>query len=268
MDILSDNINNFNEAVTTASEKLSKSPEMFSDGLYNMVLNVNNALIPLSIALLMTYYIFSFYEMAVTFKMNDYKQYGTGIINFAVGAVLLNNNIGILNIFYYISNNVLRKITIINTSTILIDPETIKGLWEGVNFWDGAGLFFEMFFCQIILVMILFVANFVISFAVLSRMFEIYVYMAFAPIAMCSFVSATTRGIFKNYITNFCAVVLKSSVIVLVLQMYQIYMADNVSTIAEEGWDYFWNSCIAGLLIIILILGAEKISKTIVGALK
>lgn len=268
MDILSDNINAFNEAVVTASEKLSKSPEVFSPGLYNMVVNVNNALVPLSMALLMTYYIFSFYEKAVTFKMNDYKQIGTGVINFTLGAVLLKSNIGILNIFYYVSNTILKKITVTNSSAILIDPAVIEGLWEGVSFWDGVGTFFEMFFCQIVLVIILFVANFIISFVVISRMFEIYIYMAFAPLAMCSFVSDTTRGIFKGYITNYCALVLKSAIIVLILRMYQTYMADNMLTMTESGAGYFWNSCIAGLLIITLIIGAEKISKTIVGTLK
>lgn len=268
MDFLSDNINSFNEMIISATEKLSQTPQEFSGGLYSMVVNINEALMPLAIALLMTYFIFSFYEKAVTFKMDDPKIFGTGIIYFAVAVVILKNNLGILNIFYQIGNTILRKVTIVSTSTIVIDPQVIEGLWEDVSFWDGAGAFFEMFFCQVLLIIIIFIANFVITFVVISRMFEIYAYMAFAPIAMCSFVSDTTRGMGKDYIINFCTVVLKSSVIALILQMYLTYMVDRSSTIADGGMAYFWESAISSLIIIVLILGAEKMSSTIVGKLK
>lgn len=267
-DVLSDNINNFNDAINLATEKFSKSPKEFSSGLYSMVLNVNEAVVPLAMALLMTYFIFSFYEKAVTFKMKNYEVFGTAIINLALGFTILKNNVNILNIFYYISNTVLNKIMLTDTGSILIEPEVITSLWEDISFWDGVGPFIEMVFCQLLLVIILFVANFIITFAVISRMFEIYIYMALAPIAFCSFVSDTTRGIFKTYMTNFCSILLKSSIIVLTLQMYQVYVIDAVSILPQEGMGYFWNCCISGILVITLILGAEKISKTVVGTLK
>ncbi len=269
MDFVTDNINNFNKAITNAITGLTQKPEDFSSGIYELVKNINEALVPLAMALLLTYFIFSFYENAVTFKMQDYKVYVTGIINLMIGVTILNYNLDILNIFYEISNTILRKISFFSTSTaMIIDADKIITLWEGVDIWSGAALFFESLFCQMFLVIILFIAQFVITFVILARMFEIYAYMAFAPIAMCSFVSNSTSNIGKGYITNFCVVVLKSSVIVLILEMYQTYLVDQASTMADSGFGYFWGVAISGLLMITLIIGAEKISQKVIGSLK
>lgn len=269
MDILTDNINNFNEAVSKAVERLSMPPQDFSGGIYNMVLTINEALIPLGIAFLLTYFIFSFYDKAINFKMNDYKIFASTLLSFILSVVFLMLNLDILNMFFAVSNTVLHIVTIpYSSGTLIIDPDVINSLWDGISFWKDIGMFFEMVFSQILLVIILFIANFIILFVTISRMFEIYIYMAFAPIPMCTFVNDNTKNIGKSYITNFCAVVLKSSVICFILQMYQMFIIDIAPALTSDSATYFWATAISGLLLIVLIISAEKMSEKIVGQLR
>ena len=264
MDLLSSSIDFFNDNLATTTEQLSASPRDFSEGLFNMVKLVNEALTPLAIGLLITYFIFSFYEHAVTFKMNDYKIFGTHIIKLTLGIIILLNNLVILELFYYVGSTVLNRVQIGDGSALLLDSEEILGLFGEVNLFLDILKALEIFFSQLALIITLNLVNFVISWAVLSRMFEIYIYLAFGPIAMCSFVNDMTRGIFKSYITNFCVVVLKGAVIVFTIQMYQTYVADT----ATIGENVFTSVFMSSFLLVALITTSEKLSRTIVGSLK
>lgn len=270
MDFLSDNIEKFNEVASTAVEQFAMLPQEFSAGIYEMVVGVNGALVPFAMALLITYYIFSFYDKAVNFKLNDYKVYVGSLISLAIGLIVLENNLSILQIFYMLNNTILNKIGASSTYVTIIDAEILTELFnsEEVNVFTNTFSFVMMFFAQIVLIIVSWIASAVVQFTVLSRMFEIYVLLAFAPIAMCSFSNDTTRGIGKNYMTNFCAIVLKGSVIIFVLKLYNMYLIDNALTMTGTGWAYIINAVISALMMIMLILGAEKLSKVIIGTLK
>lgn len=258
----------FNNSVSNATDMIAQSPQVFSNGLYVMVETINKALTPLAIGLLVTYFIFSFYEKAVTFKMQDYKLFATEVIQLVMGITILSNNLKILEMFYWISNTVLKKVQIETTSPMLIDVEVMNEMFEDVSIWSDAGLWLESAFIKIILIISLLSVVFIVSFVVISRMFEIYIYLGLAPLAMCSFVNETTRPIFKGYITNFASVVLKGAIFVFIIQMYQVYISDSITTSLAEGELYPIQIAISALILITLLMGAEKISKTIVGSLK
>lgn len=264
MDVLEDLINKFNTSINTATGQFAITPSEYNGTVYANIVKINEYLISIGMIFLFAYFTYDLYCKFIDFKFKDYKIYISSFAKLAIGIAILENNLYILEMIMFIANQILDAITGLGDVEMTVNIDRLKEDYENLSTFgklDAKGMI-------LITSVILLLDNFIIIWVVLARMIELFIYIAFAPLAMSSFTSEKTSGIGKEYILNIFSVCLKASVVVLALQIYKWTVVGAGTGEYTNLNSYLHNLALSGIILLTLIIGAEKISKTIVGHIR
>lgn len=244
--------------------------------IFNMVDKVaDNVILPIGTIVFTYIVIYEFITMIM--EKNNFHDFDTSIFirwifKTAVGIYFLSNSSVIINAFFDMGTTITTKLT--------SEINGGSGTWEEavLNFYDGIkgfgianllGMLIPSFLIMIIC-LVVYVCIYVI---VISRMCEIYLHLAVAPIPMATVTNREFGESGKNFLKVIFSFVLQAFFILLCIGLFKYLVMSLAGTIGSEDPIEFstivpqmFQIVAFGVCMLLLMFKSQSLAKTIVGA--
>ena len=265
----------FNSVINVGDGNLIISPENFNSSIYNGVQMISeNAVKPIAYLILGLLLVLELYNISVRTEIAGSGQTGVEIvirtmIKLALCKIVIDNVDVILETIYAISATVISNIgNTINGGNPLepADLEVIKNILEDMDF--GVKLL-----TAVEVTLIWFIVKFTMLFitvAVISRMIELYVLLAIAPIPVSTIPNIELSSVAKNFLKYFTAVCLQGVLIYIVVAMFPLLFGSAILGDINDAQN-FSNSMLTAagysFVLLIAIFACGRWAKSICNAM-
>jgi len=256
----------WNNYLSTVWKLMTTSPQEFKGGgIWNAIVNINNAVQGIGLALLVLFFVVGVVKTCGSFAEVKKPEHALKLfIRFVLAKAAVTYGMELmLKIFEIVQgtiSTILESSGTMKPEGMVLPSEMVEtiencGFWESIPLWAVTligGLFVT-------------VLSLVILLTVYGRFFKLYMYTALAPIPLSTFAGESTQNVGKSFLKSYCAVCLEGAVIVLACVIFSLY-ATSMPEINPDAspvnqvWTY-----IAELIFNMLVLvGTIKMSDRVV----
>lgn len=243
--------------------------------IFAMVDRISESVI-LPIATIVFTYIVIYEFITMVIDKNNFHDFDTSIFirwifKTAVGVYFLSNCSTIVNAFFDMGTTITNKLTgEINGGTGTWADVT-AGFYDKINGFGIANLLGMLIpsFLIMIICLVVYVCIYVI---VISRMCEIYLHLAVAPIPMATITNREFGESGKNYLKTIFSFVLQAFFILLCIGLFKHLVTSLANTIGADGAEFsvitpqMFQIVAFGVCMILLMFKSQSLAKALVGA--
>ena len=230
-----------------------------------MILNINNTLQGIGLALLVLFFVYGIARTCTSFQEIKKPEHALRyFIRFALAKGLITYGMDLMLSLLEIAQGVITTIMSssgLDQSTDFALPQDIIEVIDKVSFFDSIPLWA----ISLLGTLFITVLSFVMILTVYGRFFKLYMYTALAPIPLATFAGEQTQNVGRTFLKSYCAVLLEGAVIVLSCIIFSLFATAPVTydpelAAATQVWTY-----VGGLIFNMLILvGCVKMSDRII----
>ena len=256
----------WNNYLSTVWKLMTTSPQEFKGGgIWNAIVNINNAVQGIGLALLVLFFVVGVVKTCGSFAEVKKPEHALKLfIRFVLAKAAVTYGMELmLKIFEIVQgtiSTILESSGTMKPEGMVLPSEMVEtiencGFWESIPLWAVTligGLFVT-------------VLSLVILLTVYGRFFKLYMYTALAPIPLSTFAGESTQNVGKSFLKSYCAVCLEGAVIVLACVIFSLYATSTPeinpdASPVNQVWTY-----IAELIFNMLVLvGTIKMSDRVV----
>ena len=256
----------WNNYLSTVWKLMTTSPQEFKGGgIWNAIVNINNAVQGIGLALLVLFFVVGVVKTCGSFAEVKKPEHALKLfIRFVLAKAAVTYGMELmLKIFEIVQgtiSTILESSGTMKPEGMVLPSEMVEtiencGFWESIPLWAVTligGLFVT-------------VLSLVILLTVYGRFFKLYMYTALAPIPLSTFAGESTQNVGKSFFKSYCAVCLEGAVIVLACVIFSLYATSTPeinpdASPVNQVWTY-----IAELIFNMLVLvGTIKMSDRVV----
>lgn len=261
---------------TSIGNDLIKTPDTFNSTIYNGILKIQeNVIMPIALVILSLFLLLEL--QSITTRADNMGERGFEIpfkimIKFVLCKVALDSTPLILSAIFNITQNIIVNVNGILSGVSGIDiegaRETITQLVNNTDFLEKVLIMIIV----IVLTIISFLSNILITAIMYGRMIEMYIYIGIAPLPMATIPNTEQSAIAKNFLKSFTAISIQGVLICISLAIMGILFNEIVniptSDINSSNLQELLFQC-AGYSIMTLfaILNSGKWAKSICNAM-
>lgn len=253
--------------VANIATEITKSPEQFNSTIWAAITSIsNNAVLPIAYMVLGFLFLMDFYN--ITIKMNSQNQFLPmepimAMVKVAVTKYVVENTMKIMLAVFGLASEIVTKAAATLPGGGELNAGQVNQLMETLK--DASLL--EKILMRIellpmgLIIQLLGTVAWLIS---ISRMIEIYMYCAVAPIPLATFASPELSSMGKNFLKSFAGVSLQGLFIIIVVAIYQVLIqsaATSTDIPAALGTVLGYS-----LLLVMALLQTGKWAKSIMNA--
>lgn len=256
----------WNNYLSTVWKLMTTSPQEFKGGgIWNAIVNINNAVQGIGLALLVLFFVVGVVKTCGSFAEVKKPEHALKLfIRFVLAKAAVTYGMELmLKIFEIVQgtiSTILESSGTMKPEGMVLPSEMVEtiencGFWESIPLWAVTligGLFVT-------------VLSLVILLTVYGRFFKLYMYTALAPIPLSTFAGESTQNVGKSFLKSYCAVCLEGAVIVLACVIFSLYATSTPeinpdASPVNQVWTY-----IAELIFNMLVLvGTIKMSDRVI----
>lgn len=256
----------WNNYLSTVWKLMTTSPQEFKGGgIWNAIVNINNAVQGIGLALLVLFFVVGVVKTCGSFAEIKKPEHALKLfIRFVLAKAAVTYGMELmLKIFEIVQgtiSTILESSGTMKPEGMVLPSEMVEtiencGFWESIPLWAVTligGLFVT-------------VLSLVILLTVYGRFFKLYMYTALAPIPLSTFAGESTQNVGKSFLKSYCAVCLEGAVIVLACVIFSLYATSTPeinpdASPVNQVWTY-----IAELIFNMLVLvGTIKMSDRVI----
>lgn len=266
-------VENIQNAIDTWNDKfaeiwrlLSQSPEEFKGGaIWDVMVGINGALKAIGYALLVLFFLMGI--MKHYNSMQEIKRPEQALklfIRFVLAKAAVTWGLDLMLAVFKVVQGIISKIMVSSGVTgnggMVIPPSMVQtiedcGFWESIPLWA----------VTLIGSLLVWVLSFIMILTVYGRFFNLYMYVAIAPVPLSSFAGEETSQVGKSFIKSFIAVCLEGAIIVLACIIYSKFATTMPSVNASASaisqvWSYIGEI----LFNMLVLVGTIKLSDQVV----
>ncbi len=255
----------------------------FQPGLYNYAKNVmNNVVMPVAYVILALFLLLELHKASLRMES---AQMGTAgnvtlifkvLIKCAICKIVLDETPNLLKAIYNATAEITRSINNLNSTTSIsdgLDLTLIGSQIEDLNIITGIIPLLLSF----VTFLIVWIATIMANVIIIIRFFELYLYVAIAPIPIATLPHEEFSQIGKNFLKSFTAVCVQGTLIFLVLTFFPVIynskflLQRNAGQVVTMGTGEIYTALLAivgyAIVLIIAIFSTNKWAKSICGAM-
>ena len=275
------------QGTTYATNELSYTPMNYggSGGIGSRVFSLvdtvaDKVILPIGAVILTYIVIYEFITMVI--DKNNFHDFDTSvffrwIIKTTAAIYFLSNSSTIINAFFdlgsVLSTNLNSQVnSAVAASGVTSWSDAILGFYDNIKGFGIANLFGMLIpsFLIMVICLVIYVCIYII---VISRMCEIYLHIAVAPIPMATITNREFGESGKNYLKIIFAFVLQAFFILLCLGLFKFLILSLAGTVGA-GKEVSFSSIVPqmfqiaafGICMILLMFKSNSLAKTIIGA--
>lgn len=145
-----------------------------------------------------------------------------------------------------------------------IDLDLIATQIDGIKWWDGLG----WGLISMLIMIITAIAYIAVQIIMFARLFEVYIYLAVAPLPLATLPNDEYSGIAKNFLKSFAGLGLQGVAIYLILQFFPMIFGAISGLFQDSGFGWTCLICVAqSLTVIVALMGSGRLAKSIMQAM-
>lgn len=251
--------------LTEITSILSKSPSEWQPGVWNVMMQIFNAILPIAYSLLTLMVILELIDKMTRVDIRlDLEVLFKVVILILIAKMVISNCFNFLNLIIEVTNDIVSSanVSVKNSAAASIDvaakiTEHIKD--SDMGYLDRLGFFIQFMPAALFYKII----SIVISVIVYGRFIQLYVMTALAPLPIAAIGHEKTRHISMRFFQEYIGVCLQGLVILISLQI-QASMIVNLNV--DSTMDLVWGSLKISIIVLMCIVGSGALAKRIVGA--
>ena len=233
-----------------------------------------NIILPIGTIVFTYIVIYEFITMVI--DKNNFHDFDTSIFirwlfKTAVGVYFLSNCSTIVNAFFDLGTTLTNNLTSEINSGTGTWADVTAGFYDKINGFGIANLLGMLIpsFLIMIICLVVYVCIYVI---VISRMCEIYLHLAVAPIPMATITNREFGDSGKNYLKIIFSFVLQAFFILLCIGLFKHLVTSLANTIGADGAEFsvitpqMFQIVAFGVCMILLMFKSQSLAKSIIGA--
>ncbi len=206
---------------------LNKNFSDFSANGYELVKEIYNSVENIGIAFVIILFTFEIGRMSFEKSGDiDIMYMSSKLVKLIISIVVISNGLIVLEGIQDIGSSIANEINNTGQYAFIVELQEFVNRYEQLGFIERMQAFFIFSLISVANM----IAIGIIYFIAISRMFEMAILSAFAPIPLSTFVSKELDSVGKSFIKSYIGVCLKSSVILFILKLYTIISMENFVT--------------------------------------
>ncbi len=257
-------LDKFNTTLNMITYQFLLTPEEYNGVIFGYVIKLNKFLFPIAMVFVASYFLYELYCKQIDMKSKDLKIFIPSVVKLLIAIAIVIGNVAIIELIINLSNFVLTKVMQVESDVFNFSIIELQNAYNELGNWEKLKLNGTLTTASLALIG----AEFILKWSVFSRMMELYMYIALAPIPMSSFGNEKTSGIGKNYLSNVFVACLKASLMVLVVVIFKIMLLSYGYGEFNDIDDYLHGIIMMSLTLITALMTAEKRTTNIVGQIR
>lgn len=271
-------IDNLNNAFQTWNEKLAEiwqlvtqSPTEFKGGgIWNVIVNINDALQAIGLALLVLFFVIGVVKTCGSFAEVKKPEHALKLfIRFALAKAVVTYGLELMMALFDIAQGIISTIMSsagFGTTTESVLPDTIVQAIENCSFWESIPLWAVTLIGGLFIT----VLSFIMIMSVYGRFFKLYLYTAIAPVPLASFAGEPSQSIGKAFLKGYAAVCLEGAIIVLACVIFSVFassppVVDTSASAVTMVWSYVGELIFNMLVLVGAVKMADRVVREMMG---
>lgn len=261
---INDNFDGINGELSSIVDLLTLSPKDFNSTIWNTMINIFNAILPVALTILSILFAITLIEKMMRVDMNvDFDTIFKIILYFVIAKVVMSNCFNILEIILSTNKVLLDKV---NLSVTVSENSTLsEQLIEYVkNDISGSINRLGFYMQYMVPALLLKILSLIVSVIVYGRFIQLFTLTALAPLPIACIGNEKTRHITLRFVQEYIAVCLQGLVILIAVYIYM----SMLSSFDMQGGlsEVVWGTIKISIIIVMALFSSGGVARKIVGA--
>lgn len=243
--------NSLNKTIQGAVE-LVTNPIDSMTGIWSVVSNVHEAILPMGYSLLMLFFLLGFMNKSLSFKIIRIEDIIRLLLKMIIAKIVMEKSFDLLNMVYGMVTDLILEVDFSVASLKIVDTAALANHIEEMNWIER--VIFQTQFTPISIVS--FILNLMVFIICYGRILELCAFTALSPIPIATLSSEEYASTSKRFFQHYVAICLQGLIIVIDLMIFGGLAQTLVGT-AESG-DFGVGMSISLSVMLILVLSKSE----------
>lgn len=244
--------NSLNEMIQGAVELVTK-PVSLLDGIWSVVSNVHNAVLPIGYSLLVLFFLLGFMNKSLSFRIIRIEDIIRLLLKFIIAKAVMQNSFKLLNLIYGMATKLILDVNFSSVPIKVVDTQALAEQISKMSLLDR--IVFQTQFTPISIVnSLLSIWVFIICY---GRIIELCVFTAVSPLPIAALSSEEYASTSKRFFQHYIGICLHGLIIVLVCMLFG-GLAKTLLGSVSGGNDFGVGASLVLSITLILVLSKSE----------
>lgn len=263
--------NSFTELIQNNAALLGKNVDEYASGAYALVLKLHESvMIPLGVILLtffFSYALFQIVEQKSHLQEGGHQMILKELVKLVIGILLVVHAMDILYYIFWVAQRVIAVAALTTTGDVrFAGIDKLLQLAQNLVADERVGALIVLWFITAIIRAFYLIVSVYVSFIVLSRAIELYLYLAVAPIPIAGMLYKEFGQMGQGYVKHMLALALQGLLILLAIVLWQTIAGDVFfKATYDDMWAILLQVILSSVVLIALLGKTGTVAKTVLG---
>lgn len=263
--------NSFTELIQNNAALLGKNVDEYASGAYALVLKLHESvMIPLGVILLtffFSYALFQIVEQKSHLQEGGHQMILKELVKLVIGILLVVHAMDILYYIFWVAQRVIAVAALTTTGEArFAGIDKLLQLAQNLVADERVGALASLWLITLIIRFFYLIVSVYVSFIVLSRAIELYLYLAVAPIPIAGMLYKEFGQMGQGYVKHMLALALQGLLILLAIVLWQTIAGDVFFKASyDDMWAILLQVILSSVVLIALLGKTGTVAKTVLG---
>ncbi len=255
----------FTAVISDVTSLVNEGPSTYP-GLYSVIQEIHQAILPIAISLLTLYFLLDFLNKSMNFSFMRWETVVSCMVKLVFAKFVMEHTFvfleAIFNLSAYLTNMVGAKGS--EVSLYSVDFSSMEAAYAEMGWLDQKMFSFKLLPFEWILQGI----KIVIMLVVFGRLFELLIYTAVSPIPIATFINDSLSGTGKKFVMDYAAVCLQGIIIIVGCVVYSSIITNiSFGGFTGNGANIeIWKGILSALALLLVVVKSGSWARKLTGA--